>query len=122
MVALCLSLTPSTEKIIGKAEFEAMKPTSFLVNGAGGGLIDEDALAHAMNMGMIGGAGLDTLVSEPLPEDSPLWDLPKTIVTSHVAAFTDGVGKEVGNFMIENIRRFAENEPLLGMVHRHEGY
>ena len=65
---------------------------------------------------------MDTVKSEPLPENSPLWDLPNTIITSHVAALTDGVGKEVGSFMIENIRRFAENEPLLGIVHRHEGY
>ena len=122
VVALCLSLTPSTEKIIGKAEFEAMKPTCFLVNGARGGLIDEDALAHAMNTGMIGGAALDTVASEPLPENSPLWDLPNTIITSHIAPITDGVGNEVGSFMIENIRRFAENEPLLGIVNRHEGY
>ena len=99
-----------------------MKPTSFLVNGARGGLIDEDALAHAMNMGMIGGAGLDTVASAPLPENSPLWDLPNTILTSHIAPITDGVGNEVGSFMIENIRRFAENEPLLGIVNRHEGY
>ena len=75
-----------------------------------------------MNEGTIGGAGLDTVGSEPLPQDSPLWDLPNTIVTSHVAAYTDGVGQEIGSFMIENIRRFADGQPLLGIVHRHEGY
>ena len=122
VVALCLSLTPSTDKISGKVEFEAMNPTSFLVNGARGGLIDEDALVDAMNTGKIAGAALDSVASEPLPENSPLWDLPNTIITSHVAAITDGVGSEVGSFMIESIRRFAENEPLLGNVHRHEGY
>ena len=122
VVALCLALTPSTEGIIGKAELKAMKPASFLINGARGRLIDEDALVDAMNTGIIGGAALDTVASEPLPENSPLWDLPNTIITPHVAAFTDGVGKEVGSFIIENIRRFAENEPLLGIVHRHEGY
>ena len=122
VVALCLALTRSTEKIIGKTELEAMKPTAFLINGARGGLIDEDALVDAMNTGSIGGAALDTVGSEPLPGSSPLWDLPNTIVTSHVAAFTDGIGNEMASFWIENIRRFASNEPLLGMVHRHEGY
>ena len=122
VVGLCLALTPSTEGIIGKAEFKAMKPTSLLINAARGGLIDEDALVEAMKAGTIGGAGLDTVASEPLPENSPLWDLPNTILTSHIAPITDGVGNEVGSFMIENIRRFAENEPLLGIVNRHEGY
>lgn len=122
MVALCLALTPSTERIIGEAEFEAMKSTAFLINAARGGLIDEDALIDAMNTGKIGGAGLDTVDSEPLPEDSPLWDLPNTIITSHVAGFTDGVANEISDLLIENIRRFADNEPLLGRVHRHEGY
>ena len=122
VVALCLALTPATQNIIGKAELEAMKPTAFLVNGARGGLIDEAALIEAMNAGVISGAGLDTVALEPLPADSPLWDLPNTIITSHVAAFTDGIGKEMADFWIENMRRFAENEPLLGTVHRHEGY
>ena len=122
IVALSLALTPATQSIIGKAELEAMKPTAFLVNGARGGLIDETALIDAMNAGVIAGAGLDSVVLEPLPPDSPLWDLPNTIITSHVAAMTDGVGKEVADFMVENMRRFAEDEPLLGTVHRHEGY
>lgn len=122
VVALCLALTPATQNVIGRAELEAMKPTAFLINGARGGLIDEAALIDAMNAGVIGGAGLDTVALEPLPADSPLWDLPNTIITSHVAAFTDGLGKEMANFWIENMRRFAENEPLLGTVHRHEGY
>ena len=122
VVALCLALTPSTQNIIGKAEFEAMKPTAYLINGARGGLIDETALIEAMHAGAIGGAGLDTVALEPLPAESPLWDLPNTIITSHVAAMTDGVGIEMADFLVENMRRFAENEPLLGTVHRHEGY
>jgi len=122
VVALCLALTPATEKIIGKAELEAMKPSAILVNAARGGLIDEDALVEAMNADVIGGAGLDVAVLEPLPENSPLWDLPNTIVTSHVAAFTDGIGGEMASFWVDNIQRFANNEPLLGTVHRKEGY
>ena len=122
IVALCLALTPSTENIIGKAELEAMKPTGFLINAARGGLVNEVALIEAMKAGVIGGAGLDTVELEPLPSDSQLWDLPNTIITSHVAAFTDGLGLEMANFWVENMRRFAENQPLLGTVHRNEGY
>ena len=70
----------------------------------------------------IGGTGLDTVGEEPLPENSPLCDFPNTMITPHAAALTGRVGAEVGNFMIENIRRFADGQPLLGIVHRHEGY
>lgn len=122
VVALCIALTPATQKIIDKAEFEAMKTTAFLVNGGRGGLIDEDALIDAMNANIIGGAGLDTVTVEPLPESSPLWDLPNTIITPHSGACTDNLGAGMVKFFTENIRRFAEGEPLLGMVHRHEGY
>ena len=122
VVVLSLALTPATEKIIGKAQFEAMKPTAFLINGGRGGLIDENALIDAMNTNMIAGAGLDTVTVEPLPESSPLWDLPNTIITPHSGAYTDGIGGEVVKFFTENIRRFAEDEPLLGTVHRQEGY
>ncbi len=99
-----------------------MKTTAFLINGGRGGLIDEDALIDAMSTNMIGGAGLDTVTVEPLPESSLLWDLPNTIITPHSGAYTDGIGGEVVKFLTENIRRFAEDEPLLGTVHREEGY
>ena len=122
VVVLCVALTPATANIIGKAESEAMKSTAFLINGGRGGLIDENALIVAMNTNMIGGAGLDTVAVEPLPENSPLWDLPNTIITPHSGAMTDNIGTEIVKFLTENIRRFAEGEPLLGMVHRHEGY
>ena len=85
-------------------------------------LLDFESVDDSELKNRIAGAGLDTVGEERLPENSPLWDLPNTIITSHVAAYTDGMGNEVGGFMIENIRRFAENEPLLGIVHRHEGY
>ncbi len=91
-------------------------------SGPEGGLIDENALIDAMNKNIIGGAGLDAVTVEPLPETSPLWGLPNTIITPHSGAYTDDLGVEMVNFFTENIRRFAEGEPLLGMVHRHEGY
>ena len=122
VVALCVALTPATEMIIGKAEFEAMKPTAFLINGGRGGLIDENALFDPMTANMIAGAGLDAVTVEPLPETSPLWGLPNTIITPHSGAHTDDVGVEMVNFFTENIRRFSESEPLLGMVDRREGY
>ena len=95
-VVLTLALTRSTENIFGKAEPEAMKPIAFLINGGRGGLIDEGALIDAMNTKIIGGAGLDTVNTEPLPQDSPLWDLPNTIIAPHSGALTDNIGGEIG--------------------------
>ena len=122
VVALSIALTPATEKMIGKAELEAMKPDALLINASRGELVDENALIDAMNTGLIGGAALDTVNVEPLPESSLLWDLPNTIISPHSGAFTDNIGNEMADFLIENMRRFVENEPLLGVVNREERY
>ncbi len=122
VVALCLPLTPETVHIIDADTLASMKPTAYLINVARGELVDEEALIHALQRGRIAGAGLDTTTVEPLPEESPLWTLPQVIITPHVAPGTDGMGKDVVDFWCENIRRFAEHEPLLGVVDRHTGY
>ena len=67
-------------------------------------------------------AGLDAVENEPLPQDSPLWNFPNTVITPHSASHTDNLGGEMAKFFVENIRRFAEGEPLLGIVDRAEGY
>ena len=122
VVALCLPITPATEKTIDAEALAAMKPTAYLINVARGGLVDEEALIDALQDGRIAGAGLDTTTVEPLPEDSPLWALPNVIITPHVGPGTDALGESLVDFWCENIRRFAENEPLLGIVDRHAGY
>ena len=72
VVALCLPITSDTECIIDAAALAAMKPTAYLINGARGTLIDEEALVDALQNGRIAGAGLDSTTVEPLPEESPL--------------------------------------------------
>ena len=121
-VVLCLALTAETRGIIGAAALVAMKPTAYLVNVARGGLVDEPALVAALQAGRIAGAGLDCTAAEPLPDDSPLWAMPNVIITPHVANGRDSSTEQVIAFMRENIRRFAEGEPLLGIVDRHARY
>jgi phosphoglycerate dehydrogenase-like enzyme len=121
-VVLCLAQTPETERVIDTAALAAMKPSAYLVNVARGGLIDEDALVAALRAGWIAGAGLDTTIIEPLPGNSPLWDMPNVIITPHVSPGRDRFAGEFVTFWSENIRRFAEGEPLLGMVDRHARY
>ncbi len=122
VVSICLPLTPATERIIDAAALAAMKPTAYLINVARGGLVDEEALIQALRFGRIAGAGLDTTAVEPLPEDSPSWTLPSVIITPHVAPARDRLSEHMVDFWVENIHRFAENEPLRGLVDRHAGY
>jgi phosphoglycerate dehydrogenase-like enzyme len=122
VVALCLPTTPETTNIINTTALAAMKPTAYLINIARGELIDEGALAEALTKGRLAGAGLDVTSNDPLPADSPLWDCPNLIITPHVAIGTQQISDDVVDFWSENIRRFAEGEPLLGLVDRQAGY
>lgn len=121
-VALTLALTPETTGIVDAAALAAMKPGAFLINVTRGDLIDEEALLAALRSGRLGGAGLDSVVGEPLPPESPLWSAPSLIITPHVSPGRDRFGADVVDFWCENIRRFAEDEPLLGAVDRAAGY
>jgi D-2-hydroxyacid dehydrogenase (NADP+) len=121
-VALTLALTPETERIFDAAALAAMKPSAYLVNVTRGALIDEDALIAALRDRRIAGAGLDSVIDEPLPPGSPLWSTPRVIITPHVSPGRDRFGAEVVGFWCENIRRFAEGAPLLGGVDRLAGY
>ena len=87
-VSLHSPLNDETTNLIGKAELEMMKPTSFIINCARGPLIDEAALVDALRDGQIGGAGLDVLVDQHLSPDNPLLHLDNAIVTPHVAFFS----------------------------------
>ena len=121
-VVLCLPNTPDTRHIIDAAALHAMKPTACLINVSRGALIEEDALITAMRAGRIAGAGLDVATVNPIPVDSPLWDLPNTIITPHIATESVKLSDAVVDFWCENVRRFAENQPLVGVVDRRAGY
>lgn len=121
-VVLCLPNTRETKGIIDGAALGAMKPTACLVNVSRGALIDEAALIAAMRAGRIAGAGLDVTGVDPIPKDSPLWDLPNTIITPHIATESVKLSDAVVDFWCENVRRFAQNQPLLGVMDRQAGY
>jgi phosphoglycerate dehydrogenase-like enzyme len=78
-----------TWRLIGGSVFAAMKPTSYFVNLARGGIVDEDALRHALETGQIAGAALDVFQDEPLPADHPLWTTRNVIITPHLGGFCD---------------------------------
>jgi phosphoglycerate dehydrogenase-like enzyme len=121
-VALTLALTPETERIIDAPALAAMKSSAYLINVSRGRLLDEPALIAALQAGRIAGAGLDAVASEPLSPESPLWTMPNVIITPHVSPGRDKLGEQMVKFWIENIRRFAEGAPVLGIVDRDAGY
>jgi len=103
----------STFHMIGAAELAAMKPSAFIVNTARGEIIDEAALIASLREGRIAGAGLDVFETEPVPANSPLWDMPNVIMSPHIAG-----GGSDGYFMhrklfVENLDRLRKGEPLI---------
>jgi len=103
-VVLLTPLTPETRDLFGKAEFAAMKREAVFINYSRGGTVDEDALIAALRAGEIAGAGLDVFKTEPLPPESPLWEMENVLLTPHSAGITpDYMGRAVDKF-IETLR------------------
>ncbi len=121
-VALCAALTPKTRHLIGEDELKLMKPTAYLMNIGRGGLIDEHALIAALKDTEIAGAGLDVFEQEPLPTDSPLWDIPNVLITPHNGGTSPRSHERMMDLFRENLRRYVAGQPLLNVVDKAEGY
>lgn len=120
-VVLCASLNASSRRVLGADELARMKPGAFLVNVARGGLVDEDALAAALIAGHLGGAALDATSIEPLPDDTPLWAVPRLLLTPHVSGSSPESWQAVLDFLSQNIRAFLSGTPTrLGNQVRYE--
>jgi phosphoglycerate dehydrogenase-like enzyme len=122
VVVVAAALTDGTAKIVGQPELAAMKRTAVLVNIARGPLVDTDALVAALAAGEIGGAGLDVVDPEPLPDGHPLWDEPKALITPHQAN-TNVMTEPLFQARVEeNIRALAEGGDAVGVVDVDAGY
>ena len=91
--------------------FAAMKNTAFFINVGRGETVDESALVDALRSGRIAGAGLDVFRREPLPTDSPLWDMPNVVASPHVAGFFTEYEDYVLPIVTENMGHFLEGRP-----------
>jgi phosphoglycerate dehydrogenase-like enzyme len=117
-----LPLTAETRGMFDAAIFAAMKRTAFFVNVGRGGTVVTEALIKALQDGALGGAGLDVVDPEPLPEGHPLWKAPRLILTPHVSADSD-VDEEVRWLLVrENLRRFVAGGRMLSVVDASRGY
>jgi phosphoglycerate dehydrogenase-like enzyme len=122
VVFLALSLTPETVGLIGKPELEVMEQHAWIVNVARGGHIVTDDLVWALENNVIGGAALDVTAPEPLPADHPLWTLPNCIITPHVGNTPEMAVPLLSSRIAENVKRFINDEDLIGLVDVRNGY
>jgi phosphoglycerate dehydrogenase-like enzyme len=97
--------------LVDATVINAMKPEGVLINIARGGVVDEEALRKAVVEGRIAGAGLDVFHKEPLPTDSPLWDTPNILITSHVGGMSENYAEQVMPLLIDNLRAFVDGKP-----------
>ena len=122
VVAICAPLTHETHGMFDDAAFEQMKSHALLINVTRGKIVDGPALISALTSGSIGGAGLDVTPEEPLPTDSPLWDMPNVIITPHVAGGSPiRLDRTVGLFC-DNLERLLVGKPLLSVIDKEKGY
>ena len=110
IISLHCPLTPQTEHLVNEKRLAWMKPTAFLLNTSRGPLIDESALAKALNEGRIAGAGLDVLAVEPPTADNPLLRAKNCLITPHIAWATRAARSRLMEAVVANVRAFLAGE------------
>ncbi len=108
--------------MIGRPQLAKMRPDACLINVGRGALVDEAALVESLRERKIGGAALDVFEKEPLPSDSPLWDLENLLITPHTAGMTEKLWERHYALFSENLRRYLSGQALLALVDKKSGY
>ena len=121
-VVLAAPTTPATTGLINAERLTHLKPDAFLINVGRGPLVETKALGVALRQKKLGGAALDVFDQEPLPADSPLWDLENLLLTPHTAGLTDKLWERHYKLITENLRRYLAHQPLLALVDKTKGY
>ena len=115
-------LTPETRGVIDARRISLLKPGAFVIAVSRGGIVDEDALVEALRSGHVSGAGLDVTGVEPLPPDSPLWEMDNVLISPHVSGHTQGLRAGRRRIIEEQVRRFVEGRPLAYVCNVRRGY
>jgi len=116
VLVLAVPHTALTDRILDARRLALLKTDAILVNIARGDIVDEAALAEALASGRLRGAALDVFEQEPLPPESPLWDLPNVFVSPHSASTVAAENERIVELFQENIRRYLEGQPLLNLL------
>jgi phosphoglycerate dehydrogenase-like enzyme len=114
--------TPATRRLFGAAEFSLMKKSALYISVGRGATTDEAALIAALRSKSIAGALLDVTEEEPLPPDSPLWDLDNLILSPHYAGLCPGYDSVALELALDNLGRYVRGEPLKYLVDKQAGY
>jgi phosphoglycerate dehydrogenase-like enzyme len=111
VLSVHVRLSTDTARLIGREQFELMKPGAILINTARGGVVNESDLVQALLTNRIAGAGLDVFETEPLPADSPLCAMPNVVLTPHAAGITPEATEAGLALAIENVLAFLSGQP-----------
>jgi len=122
IVILCVPLNEQTHGMIAAPQLARMKQGAILINVARGPVVVERDLVAALAVGRLAGAGLDVTEIEPLPANSPLWDMPNVIITPHVGAQSQRRADDTTDLICENLRRYFAGQPLVNLVDKRLGY
>ena len=120
VISIHTDLNPGTKHLIQRDTLSIMKRNAILVNTARGGVVDQEALYEALREERIFAAGLDVTDPEPLPLGHAFWRHPRIQLTPHIASMTQPLSAAA--VVIDNLRRFAAGEPMVGLVDRTRGY
>jgi len=121
-LVITLPLTPETRGLVGEQVLRRMKPTAYLIDVSRGGVVDHGALVEALGNRWIAGAALDVFPVEPLPQSSPLWELPNVILSPHIAGTSGLYLERAAELFAENLRRYLADEELLNRYDPKLGY
>lgn len=122
LVVVIAPKTPETEGIIGAKELAAMPAGSWLVDVSRGGVVQVDDVVEALASGHLAGAAIDVFPTEPLPEDSPYWDVPGLFITPHTAGFNSDYFERVIDLFAINLEAVEKGGPFATLVDRSRGY
>ena len=115
-------LTDATRGMIGRRQVERLKPGAYVIAVSRGRIIDEEPLVDALRSGRVAGAALDVTAQEPLPSDSPLWDMPNVLLSPHASADSPQLWERRKEAFKENLRRYVAGEPLLNVCDKRAGF
>ena len=122
VVIITLPLTEETNSVFGRYEFDAMRPGSYLINVGRGSVVDTDELIRAIEQGKFSGVGIDVVDPEPLPYESPLWEMENVVITPHIGAQSKRRLTDTTDVFCENLARFRAGEKLLNLVDKKLGF